>query len=294
MNWALWETLESEKNNGISAIATFCEYQIALVAVGKTTEWVQLALFVNIKSRLYLCGKWGNMRNLCFLWISDCVCSRGKWENNYENVARFCEYQIAHVAVGKTRKRLEIVHFTTIIALVAVGKQGKEQIVGLHREGKQWNVWNCCQLRIKTGLWLWRSRRNMHNYYFSQIITTLVPVGKARETKVSYVEINCRRRRKILHIFGPSALLAWRNHQQFPRSFSIRSGAERKKLAAYFFLRGQQFSAEPPPPHPPLGTQVPPKRDRKEIELSDVLWIKISFLGSCFRKTGTKKGSISV
>ena len=45
-------------------------------------------------------------------------------------------------------------------------------------------------------------------YYFSQIITTLVPVGKARETKVSYVEINCRRRRKILHIFGPSVLLA--------------------------------------------------------------------------------------
>ena len=37
----------------------------------------------------------------------------------------------------ETRKRLEIVHFTTIIALVAVGKQGKEQIVGLHREGKQ-------------------------------------------------------------------------------------------------------------------------------------------------------------
>ena len=50
-------------------------------------------------------------------------------------MARFCEYQIAHVAVGKTRKRLNIVHFTTIIALVSVGKQGKEQIVGLHREG---------------------------------------------------------------------------------------------------------------------------------------------------------------
>ena len=95
----------------------------------------------------------------------------------------------------------------------------------------------------------------MHNYCFSQIITTLVPVGKARETKVSYVEINCRRRRKILHIFGPSVLLAWRNHQQFPRSFSIRSGTERKKLAAYFFLRGQQFFGQPPPP--PLGTQVP-------------------------------------
>ena len=169
----------------MNIIGTFCEYQTALVAVGKTTEWVQLALFVNIKSRLYLWGKWGNMRNWCFLWISDCVCSSGKCENNYENVARFCEYQIAHVAVGKTRKRLKIVHFTTIIALVAVGKQGKEQIVGLHREGKQWNVWNCCQLRIKTGLWLLRSRRNMHNYYFSQIITTLVPVGKARETKVS-------------------------------------------------------------------------------------------------------------
>ena len=52
-------------------------------------------------------------------------------------MVRFCEYQIALVAVGKTRKRLEIVHFTTIIARVAVGKQGKEQIVGLHREGKQ-------------------------------------------------------------------------------------------------------------------------------------------------------------
>ena len=30
-----------------------------------------------------------------------------------------------------------------------------------------------------------------------------------------------------------------------------------KKLQPYFFLRLQQFSAEPPP-HPPLGTQVPP------------------------------------
>ena len=124
----------------------------------------------------------------------------------------------------------------------------------------------------------------MHNYYFSQIITTLVPVGKARETKVSYVEINCRRRRKILHIFGPSVLLAWRNHQQFPRSFSIRSGPERKKLAAYFFLRGQQFSAEPPPP-PPLGTQVPPKRDRKEIDLSDVLCFQCQKTKASFRKS---------
>ena len=57
-------------------------------------------------------------------------------------MVRFCEYQIALVAVGKTRKRLKFVHFTTIIALVAVGNQGKEyrkindlQIVGLHREG---------------------------------------------------------------------------------------------------------------------------------------------------------------
>ena len=60
MNLAQWETLKSEEHNGISAITTFCEYQIALVAV------------------------------------------------------------------GKTRKRLKIVHFTTIIALVAVGKQEKE------------------------------------------------------------------------------------------------------------------------------------------------------------------------
>ena len=127
----------SGKINGMNIIATFCEYQTALVAVGKTTEWVQLALFVNIKSRLYL---WGNEE----------ICETGA----------FCEYQIAFVAVGnekiimrtwrvfvniksrmqlweKTRKRLKIVHFTTIIALVAVGKQGKEQIVGLHREGKQ-------------------------------------------------------------------------------------------------------------------------------------------------------------
>ena len=156
-------------------------------------------------------------------------------------------------------------HFTTIIALVAVGKQGKEQIVGLHREGKQWNVWNCCQLRIETGLWLWRSRRNMHNYYFSQIITTLVPVGKARETKVSYVEINCRRRRKILHIFGPSVLLAWRNHQQFPRSFSIRSGPERKKLAAYFFFKRPTIfgrTTPPPPPRYPGPPESRPERDK--------------------------------
>ena len=33
---------------------------------------------------------------------------------------------IALVAAGKTRKRLKFVHFTTIIALVDVGNQGKE------------------------------------------------------------------------------------------------------------------------------------------------------------------------
>ena len=44
-------------------ILTYWEYQIALVAMRKTREFTKSWLITNIKSRLYLCGKRGNLRN---------------------------------------------------------------------------------------------------------------------------------------------------------------------------------------------------------------------------------------
>ena len=43
----------------------------------------------------------------------------------------------------------------------------------------------------------------------------------------------------------------------------------RKKLAAYFFKEANNFRPTPPTP---IGTQVPPNRDRNGIKVATVLW----------------------
>ena len=83
----------------------YYEYQIVLVAMRKTRRSAGSEGSTNIKPRLYLCGKRGNLQDHGVLRISNCACS------NAENaticrIMEYYEYKSALVTITKSRESL--------------------------------------------------------------------------------------------------------------------------------------------------------------------------------------------